>query len=80
MAVYNPNDVFIVQRNSTSSSFVEKVLSSSPNTIFFFDSSSNVMALPTLSMNVGKSINSDTASILKIGNLKDTPILSGLVY
>ncbi len=66
MIVYNPYDVFVVQRNATSSSFVEKVLSSAPNTLFFFDSASNVVALPS------ESLISSTASYAEVAAFTET--------
>ena len=63
--IYNPYDVFVVQRNADSSSFVEKVLSSAPNSLFFFDSASNVVALPSSSIAAGTAsyaLFADTAS------------------
>ena len=59
--VYNPYDVFVVQRNANSSSFVEKVLSSAPNSLFFFDSTSSVVALPSQSIAAGTSLSSSYA-------------------
>ena len=56
--IYNPYDVFVVQRSADSSSFIEKVLSSKPNSVFFFDSASNVVAIPTSSIGGGTSISS----------------------
>ena len=71
--IYNPNDVFLVQRNATSSSFVEKVLSSSPNSLVFFDSASLVTSLSTSSFTASwasgsvTSILAHTASYLPVG-------------
>jgi hypothetical protein len=47
--IYNPNDVLITQRNSTSSSFVEQVLSSSANSVVLFDSTAHLISLSTQS-------------------------------
>jgi len=47
--IYNPNDVSITQMNSNSSSFVEQVLVSSPNSLILFNSTSQLVAIPTQS-------------------------------
>jgi len=62
MNVFNPKDVYIVQRNATSSSFEEQVLSSAPNSLFFFDSASKVVALLSSSISAGTAIFATSAS------------------
>ena len=65
MNVFNPHDVYLVQRNATSSSFEEQVLSAAPNSLFFFDSASKVVALPSQSISSGTALSasySTTAS------------------
>lgn len=49
---YNPKDVFVVQRNATSSSFEEKVLTSAPNSYLLFDSASNLVTIPSSSISI----------------------------
>ena len=47
--VYNPFDVFAVQRNATSSSFVETILRATPNSVIIFDSASTITTKSTQS-------------------------------
>jgi hypothetical protein len=47
---YSPHDVFIIQRNDSGSAFVETVLHSQPNSVFFFDSGSNISTVNTASL------------------------------
>lgn len=47
--IYNPNDVSITQMNSDSSSFVEQVLVSSPNSLIMFDSNSHLTSVSSQS-------------------------------
>jgi hypothetical protein len=53
--VYNPGDIFIAKRNATSSSFVEYVLQSSPNSILTFDATKNLVAVSPTTITVGTS-------------------------
>ena len=55
---YQPNDVLITQRNSTSSSFVENVLSSTPNSLVSFNFTSQLVTIPTQSFVAVQSISS----------------------
>jgi hypothetical protein len=55
---YQPNDVLITQRNSTSSSFVENVLSAAPNSLILFDATSQLVAVNTQSFVAVQSISS----------------------
>ena len=50
--IYNPHDIFIVQRNADSSSFEEVVLTSLPNSYVGFDSASNLIAISESSSQV----------------------------
>ena len=67
--IYNPHDIFLVQRSADSSSFEEKVLSSDPNSLFFFDSDSNVVALPSQSIAAGTSLSASYAKTASVANV-----------
>jgi len=63
---YNPHDIFCVQRNATSSSFVETILRATPNSIVYFDSGSAITTLSTQSFAeqvVSASLTNFTASL-----------------
>lgn len=73
--IYFPQGSQIVQRNVVSSSYVELILQTLPNTVFFFDSSSQLSTLSQSQFALTSSwaINSLTASFTK-GNLSGSAI------
>ncbi len=64
--IYQPFDVFSIQRDATSSSFVETILRSTPNSVVVFNSGSLLSTIDTASFAqdiVSASLESLTASL-----------------